>query len=251
MLSAVTSTPRSTVHRYLKRSGRRGILPGWIPHALTPSQKRQRVVTCQNNLNRSRTTSWLNTVVAQDEKWCMYDNTTRVLHWLPKHVRPERIPKPPPHGKKIMISFWFTTRGVVHYTLLPDGQTMDADLFVEDMLEMKRKLLEKHPRFGTIRVLMDNAPPHRAKRTKEAMKKESIEVVAHPAYSPDISPCDYAAFRSLAGFLKNKRYSQRQDLQRAVNEWIDSKPASFWEDAINSLPNRWRQIVATHGEYVD
>ncbi|VDO88483.1 unnamed protein product [Heligmosomoides polygyrus] len=89
------------------------------------------------------------------------------------------------------------------------------------MPEMKRKLLEKYPRFGGIHVSMDNPRPHRAKRTQETTTKESIEIV-HPACSPDINPCDYAAFRSLAHFLMNfalnvKKFSahSRMDRQQA------------------------------------
>ncbi|VDP49721.1 unnamed protein product [Heligmosomoides polygyrus] len=109
------------------------------------------MVTCQNNLNRARMTAWLSTIVAQDKKWCMYDNATRVIEWLLKHARSERIPKPSPHGKKVLFSFWFTSREVLHYSLFPDGQAITANLRIEDMLETKRKLLEKYPRFGTIR----------------------------------------------------------------------------------------------------
>ncbi|VDP01917.1 unnamed protein product [Heligmosomoides polygyrus] len=86
--------------------------------------KRQRVVTCQNSLNRSRTTAFLSTIAAQDEKWCTSDNTTWAIQWLPKHAGPERIPK-------------------------PSHVTITADLFTKDMLEMKRKLLEKYPGFDS------------------------------------------------------------------------------------------------------
>ncbi|VDP58930.1 unnamed protein product [Heligmosomoides polygyrus] len=103
----------------------------------------------------------------------MYDNTTRVIQWLLKHARPERIPKPFPH-EKILLSFWFTSREVLHCSLLPDRQTITADLFIENMLETKRKLLEKYSR-------------HREKRTQETVRKESISITTHPAYSQDIN----------------------------------------------------------------
>ncbi|VDL78803.1 unnamed protein product [Nippostrongylus brasiliensis] len=45
--------------------------------AACTAQKREQVIICQNHLNRSRTTSWMSSIVAQDEKWCTYDNITR------------------------------------------------------------------------------------------------------------------------------------------------------------------------------
>ncbi|VDL83989.1 unnamed protein product [Nippostrongylus brasiliensis] len=137
------------MYHHLKRSGRRAVLQKWIPHALIAAQKRQRVVICQNHHNRFRATSWLSLILLEDEKWCTYNNTTQVIQWLPKHVKPERIQKPAPHVKNILLSFWFTSRGVAHYSPLPNGQAITAGFFTEDVLEMKRELLEKYRKFGT------------------------------------------------------------------------------------------------------
>lgn len=53
-------------------------------------------------------------------------------------------------SKKILPSFWLTIRGVVYYSLLPDEQTITADLFIENIPEMERKLFYKYPRFGAV-----------------------------------------------------------------------------------------------------
>jgi histone-lysine N-methyltransferase SETMAR len=53
------------------------------------------------------------------------------------------------------------------------------------------------------RVLLqqDNARLHTAKKIEE---QEDIELLPHPAFSPDLVPSDYYLFRSMAQFLRGK-----------------------------------------------
>jgi hypothetical protein len=50
----------------------------------------------------------------------------------------------------------------------------------------------------------DNARPHTAKKTPKIEELEGIELLLHPALSPDCEPSDYYLFRSVAQFLRGK-----------------------------------------------
>ena len=83
---------------------------------------------------------------------------------------------------------------------------------------------------------LDNARPHVAMFTKETIIKLDWEVMAHSAYSPDLAPSDYHLFRSLVHSLRDKSFSNDDDLKNHLDEYFESKPQSFYRDGIRKLP---------------
>jgi histone-lysine N-methyltransferase SETMAR len=71
-------------------------------------------------------------------------------------------------------------------------------------------LLEKYPApVNRKRVLLqqDNVRPNTAKRTLQKIEElEGIELLLHPAFSPDLEPSDYYLVRSMAQFLRGKMF---------------------------------------------
>jgi histone-lysine N-methyltransferase SETMAR len=72
-------------------------------------------------------------------------------------------------------------------------------------------LLEKYPALvnrKSVLLQQDNARPHRAKKTLQKIEElEGIELLPHPAFSPDLEPSDYNLFRSMAQFLRGKSFN--------------------------------------------
>jgi histone-lysine N-methyltransferase SETMAR len=70
----------------------------------------------------------------------------------------------------------------------------------------------------------DNARPHAAKKTRQKIEElEGIELLSHPAFSPDLEPSDYYLFRSMAQFLRGKTFQSVADVEVAVEEFFASK----------------------------
>jgi histone-lysine N-methyltransferase SETMAR len=89
---------------------------------------------------------------------------------------------------------------------VPDSRTINAGVYSQQLQKMYTVLLEKYPALvNRKRVLLqqDNARPHTAKKTLQKIEElEGIELLPHPAFSPDLVPSDYYLFRSLAQFLR-------------------------------------------------
>jgi histone-lysine N-methyltransferase SETMAR len=63
-----------------------------------------------------------------------------------------------------------------------------------------------------------------AKITFQKIKElEGIELLPHPAFSPDLEPSDYYLFRSMAQFLRGKKLQSVADMEVAVEEYSASK----------------------------
>ena len=68
-----------------------------------------------------------------------------------------QTPKKEIHDKKIMLSVWWNTRGVIYWELLPNDATMISDLYCQQLDRVAKKLQGKQTK---IYYLQDNARPH-------------------------------------------------------------------------------------------
>lgn len=132
--------------------------------------------------------------------------------------------------------------------LLPEGSTVNAEYYCEQLNRVAEKLRGKHDK---VYFLHDNARPHVAKMTRRKLLELGWSVLPHPPYSPDIAPTDYHLFRSLAGFLEKKKFDDEGHLKQDLESFFKGKPPEFYKEGINSLPERWRQVIDTDGAFVN
>jgi histone-lysine N-methyltransferase SETMAR len=120
---------------------------------------------------------------------------------------------------------------------------------------MYRALFEKYPALvNRKRVLLqqDNARPHTAKKTLEKIEElEGIELLPHPAFSPDFEPSDYHLFRSMAPFLRGKKFPSVADMEVAVEEFFASKDKEWFHQAFKELAEKWVKTIEHEGLYFE
>ena len=80
--------------------------------------------------------------------------------------------------------FW-DAEGLILAEFLERGQTITAARYVQTLHKLRRALRDKRP--GRNIILHDNARPHAARLTSEAIAKMGWEVLPHPSYSPDLA----------------------------------------------------------------
>ena len=127
----------------------------------------------------------------------------------------------------------------MHFELVLNGRAVSAELYCQQLERAYEKLKQKYPTLiNQKRVLMqqDNAKPHTSRKTKDKFEElDGVEVLAHPAYSPDCAPSDYGLFRSLQHFLKGHRFDSFDEVKEACQEFFDSKPAEWYFTRSESL----------------
>ena len=146
-----------------------------------------------------------------------------------------------------MLSLWWDANGIIYWKILPNGCTITADLYCQQLDRVAEKLKGKHDR---IYYLHDNARPHVTKSTCEKLLKLKWIIIPHPAYSPDLAPMDYHLLRSLSHHLREKKFDDGNDVKMDIANFFGQKSQDFYERVILSLPERWRQVIDSSGVYI-
>jgi histone-lysine N-methyltransferase SETMAR len=97
----------------------------------------------------------------------------------------------------------------------------------------------------------DNARPHTVKKNLRKIEElEDIELLPHPAFSPDLEPSDYYLFLSMAQFLRgNKMFQSVADVEVAVEECFASNDKEWFYQAFKELPEKWVKATEHEGLY--
>ncbi|GBN31099.1 hypothetical protein AVEN_48528-1 [Araneus ventricosus] len=92
------------------------------------------------------------------------------------------------------VGVFFDYDSVIHYEFIPEGQTVNKELYMEILKRLRDAIRRKLPEKGATNdwfLLHDNAPPHRALIVKKYLARHSITTLEHPLYSPDLAPADF------------------------------------------------------------
>ncbi|GFS21930.1 transposase [Elysia marginata] len=109
---------------------------------------------------------------------------------------------------------------------------MTAIYYVQNVLShVKSAINEQRPNVSTSRtfLLHDNAGPHKARATTQSLRELGIQVLPHPAYSPDLAPCDFWLFLILKDRLAGRKFDRIQDLAKAVNSELPTIPEEDYQ----------------------
>ena len=157
--------------------------------------------------------------------------------------------------EKALLCVWWNFEGSIYFELVPNGRTIDASLYCAQLDRMYAELSRKYPALvNRKRVLLqqDNAKPHTARQTKEKIRNlDAIELLPHPAYSPDLAPSDYHLFRSMAHFLRGRSFNNLDKVENGCREFFASKNKEWYRGGIVQLADRWLQTVDSNGLYFE
>ncbi len=170
-----------------------------VPQALTPAQRQHRVDLCQDFLTKSRQPGWLSTVLTADESWFYTENPhdkVRNMEWLPKCINRPQVAPRSRNACKVMLIAFFDMKGLVFRHWVLHG-TVNAETYVFALRLLClaiRNWCRKLWRTCLQQPYLlhdDNASAHIAYITQQYQERNGIEHVPHPAYSPDLAPCNF------------------------------------------------------------
>ena len=126
---------------------------------------------------------------------------------------------------------------------------MNTEKYIEFLNETLKPYLENNGIDHPI-LLQDNASPHTNVRTQAYLFEQGWDLLYHPAYSPDLNPCDAEVIAKIKKPLKGKRYNNTDAAMTAVSDSIYALNNNFSLTGTSDLPGKWEQVVNSNGQYI-
>jgi histone-lysine N-methyltransferase SETMAR len=122
----------------------------------------------------------------------LYTNTVRKKQWVRRGQATTPTPKAELHPKKRMLCGGWGVKGVIHWELLPEKNTVTGTVYRAQISRLKEQVDTVGPRGPKVYFQHDN--------------DLGWTVIPHPPYSPDLAPSDNHIFLSLSNHLRGKNF---------------------------------------------
>lgn len=252
--------PKSTVYECLQKMDHVKLSARWVPRLLTVDMKLDRKQKCVNNLELVKQLggweAFRELVVTGDETWVPYfDPPTKQesMVWTVRGSDPPTKARRDKHSSKIMLTLFFDCDGPLTIEFLEPNSTINADRYVASLTKLKSDICNKRRGKEKPYILHhDNARPHTAAKTIQAVEELNFELLPHPPYSPDLAPADFALFPELKRQLRGRVHSSRDHLEAEVRRILMHQiPRTVYANAIDKMLARWEKCIMSGGDYVE
>ena len=239
-LSGIHSS--SLLKIFHERLGLRKICASWVPHCLTDGQKQGRVrlelqvIEKYDKCDQRR----LEEMVTGDETWIYHfqpDSKAKYKVCVSSEGNRPVIARRCKTSNHMLYAIFFDSKGPVLQITVPKGSSVTGKFYRESVLTQLVDFYQKRrPRTGVrgIKSLHDNAPAHKSTTVQEYLKESGLDVLDHPPYSPDMSPCDFWLFPRLKEMLAGHCFEPHCGIGSAVYQCVQHIPkedywAAFWK----------------------
>ena len=221
--------------------GMRKVCAKMVPKLLNDGQKENRVQVCQDILKQLEITPDLLTrVVTGDESWIFkYDPLTerQSLEWKSASSPRPKKARLFKSKIKVMLIVFFDVHGIVHLEFLPQGQTINQNVYKDILRRLMRSVREKRTELWETKSWLlhhDNAPAHNALSIRQFLAENNIAVLEQPPYSPDLAPYDFFLFPKLKGVIKGTRFQDSKAITTAVTKELRAIPMESFQKCIEA-----------------
>ena len=97
-------------------------------------------------------------------------------------------------SNRMLYAIFTDSKGPVLQIRVPKGSSVTGKFYRESVLNQLVDFYQKcRPHTGVrgIKLLHDNALAYKSAMVQEYLKEFGLDVLDHPPYSPDLSPCDF------------------------------------------------------------
>ena len=239
-----------------ERLGLRKICAHWVPHLLADEQKQSRVRLASQVIQKYDKCDprRLEEIVTGDETWIYHfqpDSKAKNKVWVSSEGERPVTARRCKTSNRMLYVIFFDLKDPVLQIPVPKV-VLSLESFTESVLtqpvDQKRR-----PRTGVccIKLLHDNAPAHKSAMVQEYLKESGLDVLDHPPYSPDLSPCNFWLFPRLNEMLAGHRFESRCGIGSAVYQCLQHIPEEDYQVAFRKWVDRCKMCVEADRAYFE
>jgi len=150
-----------------------------------------------------------------------------------------------------MISVIWNVNGIASVVMVPRGETFTKRFFSDVVMEdfSKNVVIPKtRDKKRKIKLHCDNSKTH---LIDEKLRTLNVPRLPHPAYSPDLAPCDFFLFGYVKLRLEGRVFSSDEELLHAAVEILQGIDKSTLEKVYEEWIRRLQVCVENNGEYIE
>ncbi|GFV00632.1 histone-lysine N-methyltransferase SETMAR [Trichonephila clavipes] len=220
----------------------------FVPRLLTEDQQFQRLATSSVLFqSESDDPEFMKLIITRDESWVYgYDPETK------QQSSQWKTPGSPRPKIKVMLIVFLDADGIVNHEYVPQGQT--KEFYLNVMRRLREAVRRKRPvLWASSRWMLhhDGAPAHTANLVQQFLRKHGTIQVAHPPYSPDMSPPDFFLFPKIKNTLKGHRFQGIETIKQNSTQQLQAIPKSESQKGFEDWKHRWTKCVTTNGAYFE
>ncbi|GFV81987.1 mariner Mos1 transposase [Trichonephila clavipes] len=125
-----------------------------------------------------------------------------------------------------LLYIWWDWKGIIYYELLPYGQTLNSDIYCQQLDLLKLLITTETARIGQQKRYCVPTGQRQATHVRSDSPETLVviwEDLLHPSYSPDLVPSHYCLFLALQNFLSDKKLGSREDCENRLLEIFANK----------------------------
>ena len=157
----------------------------------------------------------------------------------------------PKSKTKVMLITFFDVHEIVHAEFLPQGQTINQHVYKNILRRLMCSVREKRRELWETKSRLlhhDNAPAHNALEIREFPAKNNIAVLEQPAYSPDLTPCDFFLSPKLKEVIKGTRCQDSEAIKTAMTIELRAIPEKSFQECAEAWQRRLEKCIRDQGD---
>ena len=223
----------SSVLKILREQLRlRKICARWVSHLLTDEQKQSQVRLASQVIEKYDKCDprRLEEIVTGDETWIYHfqpNSKAKNKVWVSSEGNRPVIARSCKTSNRILHAIFFDSKCSGLQIPVSKGNSVTGKFYRESVLTQLVDFYQKcRPRTSVhgIKLLHDNASAHKSTTVHEYLKESGLDVLDHPPYSPDLSPCDFWLFPRLKEMLAGHRFESHCGIGSAVYQCLQHIP---------------------------
>lgn len=226
----------------------------WVPHLLTHEQKENRVLLSMSLLGflRKEEASSFEFILTGDESWFTYVYQHNKKWVIDNDELDEKV-ESSHYSKKTMFTIFLNGKGLQLIDVKPPLTKIDSNYFITNILHKieESDLMIKSKKWKRrLYIHYDNAPSHSSRIVKDYVIHSKLKILDHPAYSPDLSICDFGIFGTLKNSLVGNEFESEDELFDAIHNFFESKSETFFKSLFYEWMRRLEACISNGGNYV-
>jgi len=142
----------------------------------------------------------------------------------------------------------------VHHEFEPEGQTVKVPFYVEVLKRLRYRVRRVRQELWEGRrwiLHRDNAPAHSALLVREFLASNSITVLEHPPYSPDLATCDFVLFPKCKLVLRRRNLGDVTKIKSEMTSLLKGLREPEFQGCFQQWKQRWDKCILSNGGYFE